>query len=156
MKIAETLMKKKLVTITSDASLLSAWELMDSNDIRHLPVCDEFSAVVGMITDRDIKRAMIVDRFGGDDEEVFLSPGRRVGDFMKVDLFLAKPETTMTDVIDEMLKRKVSSVIVVGKSGKPAGIITSTDIMRLCRDQLLQNEEAMNHSMAIFFPNTLY
>lgn len=149
-------MIKPLHTTTPSATLLSAWELMLAHDIRHLPVCDESGVVVGMLSDRDIQRAMIVDRTGGGDEEIFLAPGRTVAAFMRENLFLARGDTELSDVIDEMLLRKVSSIIIVGRGGRPVGIITSTDIMALCRDQILRSEDFIGRTLSVIFPNTLY
>ncbi|MFP5213752.1 MAG: CBS domain-containing protein, partial [Acidobacteriota bacterium] len=50
-------MKTNLVTITPDTSVLKAREMMDNHRISHLPVTDGKAHLLGIVTDRDLKKA---------------------------------------------------------------------------------------------------
>ena len=51
-------MVKKVITIDKNKSVIEAQEIMEANDIRHLPVVDKENHLQGIITDRDIRSAM--------------------------------------------------------------------------------------------------
>jgi acetoin utilization protein AcuB len=52
------LMSHKVFTITPDALLVHAAELMTENKIAGLPVVDEKGGVVGIVTDSDLLRTL--------------------------------------------------------------------------------------------------
>ena len=56
MKVREV-MAKDPVTIDPEAAVGSALDVMRANHVRHLPVVDEAGALMGIITDRDLRHA---------------------------------------------------------------------------------------------------
>jgi CBS domain-containing protein len=54
------LMTRKVFTITPDALLFHAAELMTENKIAGLPVVDEKGGVVGIVTESDLLRMLVV------------------------------------------------------------------------------------------------
>jgi CBS domain-containing protein len=54
------LMTRKVHTITPDAFLVHAAELMTDNKIAGLPVVDEKGGVVGIVTESDLLRTLVV------------------------------------------------------------------------------------------------
>ena len=55
MKIAEV-MSRSVVTLQPEQTLRDAVELLRSKHIRHLPVVED-GRLIGIVTDRDVKRA---------------------------------------------------------------------------------------------------
>ncbi|MBI5458410.1 CBS domain-containing protein [Methanobacterium sp.] len=53
------IMTKKVVTITPDADISDAAQLMDTHDVKRLPVMDSHGKMVGIITRGDIIGAMV-------------------------------------------------------------------------------------------------
>ncbi|EKQ55606.1 MAG: putative transcriptional regulator, CBS-domain containing protein [Methanobacterium sp. Maddingley MBC34] len=53
------IMTKKVVTITPDADISDAAQLMDTHDVKRLPVLDSDGKMVGIITRGDIIGAMV-------------------------------------------------------------------------------------------------
>ncbi|SCG85108.1 CBS domain-containing protein [Methanobacterium congolense] len=53
------IMTKKVVTISKDAQIADAAELMDSHHIKRLPVVDENHKLIGIVTRGDIIGAMV-------------------------------------------------------------------------------------------------
>ena len=51
-------MSKKLITIKDTYSLESAYNVMQTHSIRHLPVLNDQDEVVGIISDRDLMRGV--------------------------------------------------------------------------------------------------
>lgn len=56
--LAEEIMTASLITIRQDAPISGALSLMRLNNIRHLPVVDEYGKLCGIISIRDIARAL--------------------------------------------------------------------------------------------------
>ena len=52
-------MSKPLITINQNASIKDATDLMQQNNIRRLPVLDNKGKLVGIITAKDILKAMM-------------------------------------------------------------------------------------------------
>ncbi|MBM4240676.1 MAG: CBS domain-containing protein [Euryarchaeota archaeon] len=57
--VVAEIMTKNVKTISKDASVSDAAELMDSHDINRLPVVDEEGKLIGIITRGDIIGAMV-------------------------------------------------------------------------------------------------
>ena len=57
-KTTEEIMSKRLVTIPMDRSMSQAQELMRQKSFRHLPVTDDSGTIIGILSDRDLQRAM--------------------------------------------------------------------------------------------------
>lgn len=154
MQTARAVMSTSVQSVSPEQSLLTAYNLMYINRIRHLPVIDNTGTAVGMLSDRDIQRAMIVSQ--GDGDEMYLSSSKTVGDFMSVPLFSVRPEMPVSLLIDEFLKKKVSAVVVLDDARKCVGIITDYDLLTLLRRNIERDEELSVKPLSFFFPNTLY
>jgi CBS domain-containing protein len=55
----ERLMSRKVFTVTPDAFIVHAAELMTDNKIAGLPVVDQQDAVVGIVTESDLLRMLV-------------------------------------------------------------------------------------------------
>lgn len=77
------------ITVARETTVTAAWSIMREKEIRHLPVC-ETGRLVGMVSDRDIRRA--VPR-----PLTSLSPGeiRYALDSVTVDGLMARPVITI-------------------------------------------------------------
>ena len=52
-------MTRKVITVDPEKSVFDAQELMAENSVRHLPVTDANQQLVGIVTDRDIRSAIV-------------------------------------------------------------------------------------------------
>lgn len=106
-------------------SLLVAIALMARHEVRHLPVKDG-DALVGVLTDRDIKRALDPDLGLPPKEELF------VQDVSVSDAYTVDSGEPLDGVLEQMADRHMGSVLVTHQ-GRLAGIFTTTDACRaLC------------------------
>lgn len=150
-------MTREVVTTSKDTSLLEAYKTMYEKSIRHLPVVDQEGIITGMLSDRDIQRAMVINREGGaDSEEIYLNHTKKVSDYMSVIAFTALPDSPLTSVIDEMMKKKISAVIITDESLHCVGIVTSNDVMRIFLEHLDRDDAIFRKSISFFSPNVLY
>ena len=120
------LMTESPVTIGPDRPLIEALALLGANGFRHLPVTDGEGRLLGILSDRDIHRALA---------EPATDPSRRVHEMSvaKVmtgrDLATATPLTTLLEAARMLLERKVSALPVLDGE-RVVGILTTDDILR--------------------------
>ena len=111
-----------------DAPVDEAQEFMREHKIRHLPVTEE-GALIGVVTDRDIKLLLGPD---------FKYPGPhevKVGDAMIEDSYVVDLSTPLESVLTYMAEHRLGSALVTRK-GKLAGVFTSTDACRTFAEYL--------------------
>lgn len=125
------IMTKNLITIEASDSMVSAWKKMNDHHIRHLPVLDERKMVVGILSDRDVQRAMQVTRKNQFEQEIRLDANYVVEDFMSWPVYVVHESTSVRKIAEEMLAQKVSAFIVEDSTGRLKGIITTDDLIKL-------------------------
>jgi len=126
------------VTINPEASFFDARNLIHEKGIRHLPVVDKNDALVGIVTDRDIRQAAPSDATLLSVQELNYLLGRlKVSTFMtpKDKLITITPDTLIEEAVQLMHDNKIGCLPVLEK-GKLYGIFTETD--------------ALNHLVDIF------
>ena len=104
-------------------SILRARTLMVEHQIRHLPVKDH-GVLVGILTDRDLKRALDPDFGLPPKQELFVS------DVFLPDVYVVDEGEPLDTVLDYMATRHIGSALVT-KREKLVGILTATDACRL-------------------------
>jgi acetoin utilization protein AcuB len=131
----EDVMTRSVVTLTPEETLRDAVSLLRTNRIRHLPVVDN-SKVVGIVTDRDIKRATPSVLSGVDrDQYDRVLATTKVEQFMTREPRTVTPKTSLKAAVDIFLELKVGALPVVD-DGHLVGILTQIDILRVTRDLL--------------------
>ncbi len=104
-------------------SLLVARTLMVDHEVRHLPVKDG-DTLVGVLTDRDLKRALDPDLGLPPKDELF------VRDVYVPDAYTVDASELLDRVLEEMANRHLGSVLITSH-GRLAGIFTTTDACRI-------------------------
>ena len=132
-------MKKKVVTVAPTAPLLEAQRQMREHTIRQLPVVSEDGTLLGIVSDRDIRAAVLpvglVPGFTAGEAEKFMknTPVERA---MTRKVVTATLTDTLEDAIVLLHDFRVNALPVVDAEGKVAGIITRTDVMEAFIDAL--------------------
>ena len=131
MQVRDT-MDKRVQTLTTDHRIYHALELMEERHIRHIPIVDEDGGLVGIVSDRDIKRQL---NAAYDTKQETLSDRllmlRPLTDIMTLNVVSVVPSDSIRLAAARMLDEKISAVPVVEKDKRVVGIITTTDILRL-------------------------
>lgn len=133
MKKVSDVMSYDLITLEVEQLSYHACFKMEEHSLRHLPIVDSEGQLVGILSERDLKKRMY-DAFNPEDQSfddvAFML--KEVGDVMTQDPVVAFPSDSVQSVIHKMLEHTISSVVVVATdSHKPIGIVTSTDLLRL-------------------------
>ncbi len=112
-------MSSPLKTLTSSNTLRDALVLFNKNRIHGAPVIDK-EKLAGIITMSDIAKAVEKD----------LPLTIKVSEVMTTDVIEASSDTKLFEVIRRFKEREVGRLIVV-EQGKPVGILTQSDIIRV-------------------------
>lgn len=125
-------MTRKVITVSSDTSLLEAKNLMEQNHIRHLPVVTSDNLLVGIVTDRDIRSALPFHLARGtvetDEREKFNQ--LRVADIMTIKPVTISPTHTLQDALLLIQETRVGAFPVVDEQDRLKGIISVRDLLR--------------------------
>jgi acetoin utilization protein AcuB len=133
--LVEDVMSRSLVTIAPEETLRAAVDLLLKNRIRHLPVVNG-SALVGIVTDRDVKRATpsVLSGIDRDEYERVLAE-TKVAQLMTRDPVTVTPKTKLKAAVEIFIKRRVGALPVVDE-GCLVGILSDTDIVHVAFDLL--------------------
>ena len=113
-----SLMIKNPITISENASVKDAFDLMNAHSIRHLPVVTHENKFIGFVTLTDLKQAFIPS----------MVTDLSLKDIMVKDPIVLQPEATIETAARIIYKHKISGIPVV-ENQKLVGIITITDIL---------------------------
>jgi acetoin utilization protein AcuB len=130
------MMQKNPITIHSDASFYEARALIRDKGIRHLPVIDRSGHLVGIVTDRDIRKAAPSEATTLSIHELHYLLGKlKVSAFMtpKDKLYTISPSTMIEEAVQLMHDHKIGCLPVV-EAHKLVGLITENDILALFVD----------------------
>ena len=123
-------MSKTVITVDVNDSMHDAMKLLKEHNIRMLPVMEE-GELVGIITDRDIKRASASDATTLEIHELtYLMIRIKAIDVMNKDPITVRFDHTVEETAEVLLNNKISGAPVVGDKGNVVGIITQTDLFR--------------------------
>jgi acetoin utilization protein AcuB len=124
-------MSKNVITVDVDDSMHAAMKLMKENGIRMIPVLKK-DKLVGVVTDRDLKRASASDATTLDVHELlYLISKIKVQNVMTKDPVTVPYNYTVEETAAVLLKHKISGAPVVDQNGKVVGVITQTDLFRV-------------------------
>jgi acetoin utilization protein AcuB len=124
-------MSKEVITVDADDTMQNAIYILQEQNIKMLPVMDDAN-LVGIITDRDLKKASPSDATTLDMHELlFLISKIKVRDLMKEPVFTAKPDDTVEEAAALLLEKKISGLPVIDENDRLVGIITRSDIFRV-------------------------
>ena len=124
-------MSKDVITIDVNGSMTHASGLMKENNIRGLPVMKN-GELVGVVTDRDLKKASASDANSLDIHELlYLIAKIKIKEIMTKDPITIPVDYTVEETAEVLLDNKLSGAPVVNNKGNLVGIITQADIFRV-------------------------
>ena len=121
-------MTSDLMTLTQDDSITKALETFESKVFRHIPVIDKNKHLVGILSDRDVRSAMVALDFL---REAFQqsSPNIVIKDVMTLTPKTLASNDSLEKAAMLMINLTIGAVPVVDEDDLK-GIITYTDILR--------------------------
>jgi acetoin utilization protein AcuB len=131
MLLVENWMSSNVIMLNADDSMLDATKLMKEHKIRRLPVLEK-GKLVGIVTDRDLKRASPSDATALEAHELlYLIANIQVREIMTKNPISVPYDYTIEEAAEILLQAKISGMPVVDKDGEVIGMITQTDLFKV-------------------------
>lgn len=118
---ARDIMKKQVTTVDSSSTIMAAARKMNEEEIGCVIVMEKGNPI-GIITERDFVRKIVVNE---------KPTSILVKEVMSSPLISVDPDATIWELAEEMKLKKIHKMPVVHEN-KLVGIVTTTDITRLC------------------------
>ncbi len=129
----ERWMTHDVLTLRPEEKLSDALELMDRERIRHVPIVDAQGRLVGIVSDRDVKR-VVLDRKSH-------SLDRPLSSVMTKQVLRLEPGATLREAAEIMCRDKISALPVCD-GDEILGIVTSEDVLwAYCELDVDESEE---------------
>lgn len=127
-------MTREVISLQSDERLGAAVQLLQDNDIRHLPVV-KGDALVGMLSDRDIRTYRPPEAFVDANVvaaiELLDTPVWRA---MTHEVLTVAPTDSIDRALDIFVDLRVGAICVT-EGAKLLGIVSYVDVLRVLRDE---------------------
>ena len=133
--VVADVMTRNVITLTPEQTLRDAIDLLRRERIRHLPVV-EGQQLVGIVTDRDVKRATpsVLTGVGHDEYDTALLT-IKVAQLMTRDPITVPGRSPLKSAVEIFINKRVGALPVVD-AGCLVGILTEIDILRVAYDLL--------------------
>jgi acetoin utilization protein AcuB len=127
----DKIMTAKVVTVEMDDRLEVVKEIFDTMNFHHLLVVDEFDKLSGVLSDRDLLRAL--SPYVGSAAETardLATLNKRVHQIMTRHPLTLRPHSSVHEAASLLLKNRISCVPIVDGDFKPVGIVSWRDLLR--------------------------
>lgn len=119
-KVAEV-MTAKTMTLSPAQKLSEVISMIANHSFRHALVIDAEQKLCGVISDRDVLRAMARTQDWD---------AKEVSEIMTREPITATPDMPISVAIKSMLGARINCLPVVGPDARACGILTSTDLLQ--------------------------
>jgi CBS domain-containing protein len=119
------------ITVTPERGISAAIAIMARHHVRHLPVVDATSTLVGILSERDVREAI-----GDPVEYVAIHPNLvttepRVRDVMSTPVRTVQPEVPLAELARELATHRIGAMPVIDGFGTLLGIVSYVDALRV-------------------------
>lgn len=129
-------MTRKVISTAPDTGLRTAFFMMKENSIRHLPIVDAQQQLLGIVSDRELRRPDWVDESHDISHVYYLDDEMHVSDVMIRDVHLLHTFDTLDKAVKLLLNNNIGGAPVLDKTGNLVGMLSSVDLLRALRDRI--------------------
>jgi acetoin utilization protein AcuB len=125
------IMTARIVTVEMDDRLEVVKEIFDTMRFHHLLVVDEHKKLSGVLSDRDLLRAL--SPYVGSAAETardLATLNKRVHQIMTRRPITLRQESGIPEAVELLLKNRISCIPIVDDEFKPVGIVSWRDLLR--------------------------
>lgn len=130
----------KVITLGSAAPVSAAVALLAENRIGAVLVTDDAGGIAGILSERDVVRAMHVHR-----EKVF---AKTVGELMTHEVVTCDPKDPVAAIMGMMTSQRFRHVPVLD-AGKLVGMISIGDVVKSRIEEAQSEVEALRHYISL-------
>jgi len=131
-------MASKVISIAPDTGVRDAFFTMREHGIRHLPVVDENRQLVGIVSDRELRRPNWVDEARDLAHIYYLDDDMLVRDVMIRQVHLVHTYDTLRKAARVLVEHHVGAVPVLDKTESLVGMLSAVDLLRALSDMIDQ------------------
>ena len=132
--LIDDFMTKNLATATRDMDLLALVDLLLRRGISGTPVVDQSGHLIGMVSEHDCLKAILVGTYQGD-------VGGIVGDVMTSQVDIIRLGTSIVEAANQMVSSGRRRLPVVDQENRLVGQISRTDLLRAVRAYEIPEDE---------------
>ncbi|KPZ73447.1 MULTISPECIES: CBS domain-containing protein [Shewanella] len=141
MKVSD-IMTPNPICISNEASLKDAHQLMQSRNVRHLPVISESDGkFVGMLTHKKMIATVlsVLNKYGQGalDRKERYTP---IADIMDTQVDKLGLDEPLPVVVQYFIDNKLGCLPVLDRDNRVLGIVTSSDFIKLCQRLLVTQQ----------------
>jgi len=118
---------RKVISVPSSGTLLTAFEMLSTNRVNGVAVVDEHGALVGNVSASDFKGVTSAN---------FLNMGVILKRYLTLPPVSVKEEDTYYDITKAFVDTGVQRIYVVNNRNQPVGVVTLTDMMNIIVQEL--------------------
>ena len=126
-----SIMTARVVTVEMDDRLEIVKEIFDTMNFHHLLVVGEHKRLTGVVSDRDLLRA--ISPYVGSAAETardLATLNKRVHQIMTRRPVTLRPQATVAEAVGLLLAHRISCIPIVDGESKPVGIVSWRDLLR--------------------------
>jgi acetoin utilization protein AcuB len=129
--VMRDVMTTRIVTVAMDDRLEVVKEIFDTMHFHHLLVIDEHAKLSGIVSDRDLLRAL--SPYVGSAAETardLATLNKRVHQIMSRHPITLHPQSTAAEAVGLLLAHRISCIPIVDDEFKPVGIVSWRDLLK--------------------------
>jgi CBS domain-containing protein len=127
----DDVMTRTVIAVRQDERIMSAFESMSRAEIHHFPVIDDARRVVGIVSDRDLLRALAGSGHRGDP----------IRSCMSRDVVTVAQGTPAHEAAKVLMDHRFHAIPVVDGAKVLVGVVAARDFLRFARDALAIPQE---------------
>jgi len=140
MKVSSIIKGKRVETISASASIHDLVNSLNTHHIGALVVSSDGKRIDGIVSERDVVRAMP----GKLDQLV----GMHVRDIMTVDVHTCTPDSTIAELMKMMTEHRIRHIPVIDKDGSLISIVSIGDVVKNYVSELDSERQALSDYVA--------
>ena len=140
MKVSSIIKGKRVETISASASIHDLVNSLNTHHIGALVVSSDGKRIDGIVSERDVVRAMP----GKLDQLI----GMHVRDIMTVDVHTCTPDSTIAELMKMMTELRIRHVPVVESDGTLISLVSNGDVVKNYVSELSSESQALRDYVA--------
>lgn len=140
MKVSTIITGKHVETISTNASIVDLVNSLNSNHIGALVVSNDGKKIEGIVSERDVVRAM--------SEQISQLAEMHVRDIMTVEVHTCTPDSTVSELMTMMTQLRIRHVPVVDATGALISIVSIGDVVKHHVSELDSERQALRDYVA--------
>ncbi len=123
---AYEIMSEPVITLEAKAPLSAAWDVFQIQKVRHLPILNSQRQILGIISDRDVLRYLLVEEENRIVQQVDLTAEQAI----RHEVLCAHPQSEIRQLAVAMVHSHRGCIPILDEGGGLLGIVTRGDILR--------------------------